>query len=363
MPRQNRAAGLCRRGLITSPTLRARVCVGGCLLFAYAWACFTPFNWDAPLVHWTNGVERTPDNGFKFTTPGLVVLNNVLQPHRNFNKLTVNFKAESHGCDQKGPARIVSSSIGTGSRNFTIGQWSCNLVVRVRREGSDENGLPGFEVTDVFASRSSDNHGVPSESAIRVQVAIQLTKIEIWIDGVRRLSEPLQLGGWNLDFPLLLGNELDMDRPWRGQLEEFSLHIDDLAIAGNSSNWQRSATAWLVPDDLHSRYSLIPFDVVRRPSSYADADTLRAQKLDVPLNIIGFIPLGMMFVWLSLSIGRAILWSLVISLCIELVQLGIVGRYTSITDLILNGVGGGLGALLGTGCLRLLTSRRRNVDA
>jgi glycopeptide antibiotics resistance protein len=83
---------------------------------------------------------------------------------------------------------------------------------------------------------------------------------------------------------------------------------------------------------------------------------------DVLINFTGFIPFGFLFI-ATLSrlegfrIRRALLivllGSFLFSLGIEIVQMWIPSRYSSMLDLILNALGGGFGALLfPTICMR-----------
>ncbi|MGE0705470.1 MAG: ABC transporter permease [Vicinamibacterales bacterium] len=54
--------------------------------------------------------------------------------------------------DQSGPARIVSNSLDTKNRNFTLGQEGTNLVFRFRSPHTGVNGLrPEVVIKDVFA--------------------------------------------------------------------------------------------------------------------------------------------------------------------------------------------------------------------
>lgn len=50
---------------------------------------------------------------------------------------------------QGGPARIVTMSIDSVSRNFTLGQSAENYVMRVLRQGSPANGTPAIEAVGV----------------------------------------------------------------------------------------------------------------------------------------------------------------------------------------------------------------------
>lgn len=341
----------------TSPARSLQIAVLCAVLCAYLWACFAPFKWNSPLYHWVNGVERTVTNGFEFTTPGFVVLEHALDNAAAFDELVVSFTATARSCAQQGPARIVSFSNSIVARNFTVGQEGCDLQVRVLRKDSDANGVPAFVVPGVFnASNVIAGDTTRDSTAASVRVALHLTpdQIRIVIDGTQRLSRPVQLTGWHFDYPLLLGNEVGRERPWLGRLEDVNVSVDGATIADGDSPWQVLTTGWKPKDDLYKRYGLIPFENILDPPAYADRSLVQRQRLDVPLNVLGFIPFGVMLAWLSVGATRALIWSLLFSLGIELVQLALVGRFSSITDLGLNGLGGWLGAVLGGHSLRRL---------
>ena len=110
-----------------------------------------------------------------------------------------------------GPARIITISRGAGERNFTLGQEGSKLVVRFRTTQSGINGsspeltspentLSGETQAVVFVRRREMNH--------------------LYVDGqlVTSLEVPGDLSNWDFSLPLALGNELDTDRAWAGDI-------------------------------------------------------------------------------------------------------------------------------------------------
>ena len=72
-----------------------------------------------------------------------------------------------------------------------------------------------------------------------------------------------------------------------------------------------------------------------------------AGAVDVLYNLLLFLPLGFGLRWLGVSPGRVVLVSFLATLSIEAAQLSLVaGRDASLSDLLTNTAGGGLGALL-----------------
>ena len=89
---------------------------------------------------------------------------------------------------------------------------------------------------------------------------------------------------------------------------------------------------------------LTPF--VAMVDSIRDPDGL-SNLLEIPANILLFLPLGAAFAYTgALSARRAVGYGAAFSAAIELVQLAIPGRWTSIDDWILNTVGTALGFVL-----------------
>jgi glycopeptide antibiotics resistance protein len=114
---------------------------------------------------------------------------------------------------------------------------------------------------------------------------------------------------------------------------------------------------------INDRYHLIvpdKFNVLRKDLLQIEWKNFKLKSStfwDFTINILGFMPLGYLFVTqrvlfgtsetaLRLSIGLAILGGTCISLVIEILQTSLPARYSSASDLISNSCGTGIGALL-----------------
>ncbi|MGD8240749.1 MAG: DUF4038 domain-containing protein, partial [Armatimonadota bacterium] len=84
------------------------------------------------------------------------------QACRESSALTIEAWATPAALDQTGPARIVSLSKDTGSRNFTLGQTAGSYITRLRTTATSTNGIPelvseptavGTELTHVVYTR------------------------------------------------------------------------------------------------------------------------------------------------------------------------------------------------------------------
>ena len=135
----------------------------------------------------------------------------LLEACRTSNELTVEAVLACDSLEQDGPARIVSFSDGTRSRNFTLGQEGQRLVFRLRTPRTGPNGdKPAVE----FGSLEP---GV----ARHVLVSYRPGTLACYVDGkAAALSELVQgdFGNWEPQ-QLIFGNETTGDRPWRGGLE------------------------------------------------------------------------------------------------------------------------------------------------
>jgi hypothetical protein len=110
---------------------------------------------------------------------------------------------------QSGPARLLTISSDVDQRNLTIGQEGMDLVVRLRRPGSDANGRPAYMVPGALVAAE----------ARRIELAIEEGRLLVAVDGERAIVDALgdeALADWDPGFALGLGNELTANRPWIG---------------------------------------------------------------------------------------------------------------------------------------------------
>ncbi len=134
---------------------------------------------------------------------------------------------------QEGPARIVSYSGGTDTRNFTLGQTLYNYDFLNRSSTTDVNGDPAL---------STDN------AAQRLQPVLQhvaltyspTTGRKIYVNGEFTGDLDTVEGGtlsdWDDSFAFVLGNEVSSDRLWQGILRMVAVHnrvLSDEQIVDN----------------------------------------------------------------------------------------------------------------------------------
>jgi len=137
---------------------------------------------------------------------------------------------------QEGPARIISYSSGTGSRNFMMGQTLYQYGFRNRSVNLaiNNNGSPELVTYDVDQDlQSALQHAVMTFDPFNGR--------RIYVDGTFTDDFDAQGGGllWNWDpnHRFILGNETSLNRQWLGQFRLVAIH--DRALS---------------PDQIHQNY-------------------------------------------------------------------------------------------------------------
>ncbi len=122
---------------------------------------------------------------------------------------------------QDGPARIISYSAGTSTRNFTLGQTLYNYDFLNRSTATDANGDPAL----------STDAGDEDLQATLQHVVVTYDPVNgrrIYVNGVFTDDLDPAAGGtlidWQDNFAFVLGNEVSGDKPWLGKLRLVAIH-------------------------------------------------------------------------------------------------------------------------------------------
>jgi hypothetical protein len=177
---------------------------------------FYPFKFDYPYISENNNVAWLKDqNGIEFSSTGII--HSISPLEKFFDALvsgkgfTIELWLSINNRNQTGPARIFSYSLDSSRRNFTIGQQEKDLVVRIRTEKTDLNGLPGWRIKNILVN----------DEPIHIVVMYDYNHVSIYINGYK-FSENFHLNGmlsnWDSSCFLLIGNEKTGNRPWNGKL-------------------------------------------------------------------------------------------------------------------------------------------------
>lgn len=262
--------------------------------------------------------------------------------------------------------------------HLILGQWRSNLNIRK-------------PVQSAFFQKRYQEIGLKDALATDRQQFITVTSgkagTSIYLNGHLACYYPnysLLTAGWNQPERLILGNSAGGKNPWTGAILGLAIYNQTLTAERVSSHYN----AWLQYGAPHfetreekpallylfdekdgqlvydhagnSHHLIVPaiFDapekiILSLPSK--DYLTKRSFIKDTVLNIVGFIPFGFFFVIyldrvMSLSRYRSSLWTLLagsgISLIIELLQVYMPVRSSSLPDLITNITGTFIGVLL-----------------
>jgi hypothetical protein len=169
---------------------------------------------DESKVEWADGRLRLKDKTLirseKPFTRGVKSL-------KNSKELTLEVWVENEDLNQDGPARLVSLSSGPSERNITLGQIKGLYEVRVRTPQIGGNGLPGLETPDRIVTPRL-NHLVYTRD--------REGKGKFYLDGelINTTSTAGNFDNWNEGFHLMLGNESDGSRPWRGTFHRVAIY-------------------------------------------------------------------------------------------------------------------------------------------
>ncbi len=125
--------------------------------------------------------------------------------------LTLEVEMRPANLTQGGPARIVSISQGSGTRNLTLGQVEDMVVVRFRTTETSTNGTNPALQTEAGVLTGERQH------LVFVRKAETHT---LYVDGtpVASRTVPGDLSTWDHTMPLLVGNETGGDRTWEGEV-------------------------------------------------------------------------------------------------------------------------------------------------
>ena len=121
---------------------------------------------------------------------------------------------------QSGPARIVTISRNSSSRNVTLGQDKTKFDARFRTEKTGANGIPSLSSGKALTKKT---HVVFTRSKIGIG--------RIYINGHKngQRSFPGSLKNWDTNYRIALGNELSNNRPWLGTFHQVAIYSQALS--------------------------------------------------------------------------------------------------------------------------------------
>lgn len=301
-----------------------RVALLGTVLALVVIAYF-PFSWSPPrVVH--NEVTRTAGGALRFGQ-----MNNArtsgtpawLPQVRASGLIQIQLEADPQSSRENASIMMLASDFW--NTDFAIGQDRADLLVWLRRPGSDANGDPPFTVSGVIRPQRWNS----------VDVLLQPNQISVRVDDITRMTEHLpadSLQSWSPG-QISLGDEVHGGDPWQGEIRLAEVRAPGLAI-----DYVRPG-ALSIP----ASYLYLPDHIEPFPPSGLE------QWLIVFLDMLSFIPVGFLIVMarkppvhplLAAAVGAAL------AVVLAAGKFLFHARHTSLAIVVMEAVGAMLGALL-----------------
>lgn len=303
-------------------------------LLTYWYFGFHPFEFQLPIGIKKNTASHQIVDGVQFSDYGIGYTPDPpkwLKSAIAESTLDIKLEFKSTNIKQRGPARIFTISKDLRHRNLTIGQDGADLILRIRTRLSNQNGYPPYRFKNVFKNKKWQ----------QLHLSITPDKLNIVINNetVSNFIPHNPMSQWSEDYRLAIGNEFTNNRPWRGIIRhaivENKAQQIDYAIKKNLQ-FPKYLT-WV-----QASYHFIPF--LENPLGLKTT-------MDWVVNLLGFAPFGFLLIIFTKNqktAFKAVIICFLLSLSIEIGQLFVVKRVSEIEDLILNTLGGFLGALIGS---------------
>jgi len=178
-----------------------------------------PFELELPSTE-VAGVQTLADGSLRFVGDGFASTPRPpswLPIAIRQESLAVSLRVRPSTAEQEGPARILALSappLGGNEdeveHNLVVGQSGTDLVVRVVRPGSNEQGRPDIVVPGVLTPEAWHEIDLELDQDLRMSVGGQVRVLEPGTDG--------WAAAWDEDHRLSLGNTLSGTRPWAGTI-------------------------------------------------------------------------------------------------------------------------------------------------
>jgi len=310
------------------------------LVLTLAAISYYPFKWNPPHQV-QNGVTRTASGALHFGDENFA---KTAGPPAWFadavekNSLDVGLVVKPAARQRWNPVSIMMLARSSDHTNFTMGQAGTSLVVWFRRLGSDPNGAPPLLVPNVFS--------VGRWTTIRMLV--NGNRLSIAANGIVRRASPLSsesLRTWDPSSRVAFGDELYGGRAWQGEIQRALVKTP-----AHTTDYMRPG-GLVVPKSYFNGFEHW------QPSLQPSLLTLEDVAVDL-LHAVSFIPVGALFVRLRrppLTVARATMCALALSLFLLLGKLLFNDRHLATADLVAETVG----ALVGATAARCLLERQR----
>ncbi len=159
---------------------------------------------------------------------------------RRTHEITMEVWMQTDNLQQDGPARLLTMSQDSSSRNFTLGQEAAAIQGRLRTTSGTTNGMPAIESSSTTLTRN-----ITHIAYTRSRAGIT----QLFVDGKQVASGKSAGTMENLDdsFHFALGNELSGDRGWQGTLRLVAVYNRALSGAEIIQNFKAGPTGGSSP--------------------------------------------------------------------------------------------------------------------
>ena len=187
----------------------------------------------------------------------------VIQAVKQSNEITLEAWVVPGNSTQSGPARILTISSSTGSRNATLGQKLTAYESRIRTTATNNNGLPA----------TSTSFGVLDEGLQHVVYTRDAAgNTSTYVNGQLEASNTVSgnLSNWTNNYKLALGNEVTLNRPWLGELHMAAVYSRALSLSDVNQNFDagpQSSTGGGTPPPVDPPVDAVAPVIVLQPTS------------------------------------------------------------------------------------------------
>lgn len=227
---------------------------------------------------------------------------------------------------QFGPARIFAISNGADDANLVIGQDGSDLVIRVRRPGSEPNGEPELRVPAGLRAGSPQTLDVTIEGRWLTAVLDGDTVTHVQL-GAWPGTTPV--GSWDAGQRVVVGDEEAGGKGWVGGIVEATINA-----AGEDHRLIASG-------DLDAARGLVEYQ--RERTIHRPSDT---SPLGAALRILFFVPLGVVLRVLTRRSSIALALGAAIVVVIAGGKVVAPGRHASVAEVVLGLIGSAIGVAL-----------------
>ncbi len=287
-----------------------------------------------------NSFDIDSDSDLIFTKNSMLYTDEgFLAKHSFDDGFIIELTVKPERLDEKRFSVLLMLTYGDSKKQFVIGQWQNSLMIMNGDDYSNNRKEPKIYVP------LSEKPG-----SYKIKVAGGFKKTTVYVDGVlERTSDNLvlKLEPSKKNYRLIIGNHSSGTAPWHGAISNISFYKNnDIAVEEISVDTISKRSDIIIPQKNSNIYP------VYLQNTGFDLFYSRNLQRDAVINFLGFIPLGFISSILSFQkikkrkIRRFLIVlciSFGVSLFIELLQVGIPGRNSSMLDLALNSAGGCLG--------------------